>query len=590
MKTLLVPNATGLDGITERHVPLGLLYVATALKNRRLDAEILDINLFPPGYGVGDLIREILSRRPDVVGFSAMCDQYPRVISICRRLKESRPQIVTILGGPEATLTATSTIERFPQIDVVVAGECEYRIADVVDAIEHNRSLKSIPGLVYRKNGTIISTPPAPLVRDIENLSFPNYDLLSSVSLFWKEYNLPLPVEAGRGCPYGCCFCSLTTLRKRKFRLRSPSTILSMAKRLINQYGTGRIVFLHDNFTFSRQSTLAFCEALEREKMGISWQCSSRADSLDDELLKKMAETGCKQVYLGIETGSSRLQHIINKNLDLTKTLNTVTKVINSGIRFTASFITGFPEEKFEDLIETIRFMLELFRVSRNGPDRFQLHGLCPLHGSPLYEKYCDSLVLLDMGYSDLVLCDLSDENIELIREHPDIFSSFYHYPTPHLDIKILARVPYFMLNLLRMPYTALLLLVDNELNFPKLIIRDEFFLELVPGHSFHDIGTVDSIQQVSKILERILLKHGFENHIIYDVIKYDVTLRKLTHENTDTAIIESFSFDIKKWIENFEKLDFMKNPAPINKNSCDVLFSKENGRLITIVLPNGLV
>ena len=202
-----------------------------------------------------------------------------------------------------------------------------------------------------------------------------------------------------------------------------------MAKNLLADYGTGRIIFLHDNFTVSRQKTLAFCDALEKENLNISWQCSSRADSLDDELLERMAETGCKLIYLGIETGSSRMQKIIRKNLDLDQVLATVNRMVDYGIRFTGSFITGFPEERMTDLFQTIHFMMELFRVSKNGPDRLQLHELCPLHGSPLYDQYGDSLVL-GTGHSDLALSNLADEDIDPSKAVPGHF--FFLPSIPH--------------------------------------------------------------------------------------------------------------------------------------------------------------
>jgi radical SAM superfamily enzyme YgiQ (UPF0313 family) len=594
MKVLLIPNPTALDGVTEKHIPLGLLYVATALRDKEYQAEILDINLLPRGTGVEGLTEEILSRDPDVIGFSAMCDQYPRVLSLSRRLKKQKPDVVTMLGGPEPTLTAAATVARFPQIDIVVAGECEQTIADVVGAIQNHRSLKGIPGLTFRDGGAsgpIISTPPAPLVEKIDSLSFPQYDLLPSASLFWSEYHLPMPVEAGRGCPYGCTFCSLTTLRQRKYRLRSPACMLRMAKKLMADYGTGRIVFLHDNFTVSKRRTLEFCDELEKENLNINWQCSARADSLDDELLKRMADTGCKLIYLGIETGSSRMQEIIHKNLDLDQVLATVNRMVDLGIRFTGSFITGFPEECNADLLETIRFMMELVRVSNNGPDRLQLHGLCPLHGSPLYDKYRDNL-LLGTGCSDLVLSDLSDDEMDLVRKHPDIFSAFYNYPTPHLDQRVLARIPYFILNLLRLRYTTLLLLADSGLDFPKCILDDEALLELVPGHSYHDIGTVKSYTEVCNLLARIFVKRGLGNHPIHDVMKYDLARRIVADDENgeSSAYIGSFSFDVQSWLKEFEALRFRTVPPRVQDGACDVLLWRENGGLRSTLLSQGLV
>lgn len=590
MKILLVPNATGLDGVTEKHIPLGLLYVATALRDTGYGADILDINLLPRGTTVDQLTDEILSRDADVVGFSAMCDQYPRVISLCRGLKRHRPDIVTILGGPEATLTAAATLEHFPQVDLVAGGECEYTITRLVDAMQGRTSLRDIPGVTYRDGHSVTTNPPLPLIGDLDALAFPNYELLPSIRLFWTEYNLPMPIEAGRGCPYACTFCSLTTLRQRRFRLRSPKRLIGMARKMTAEYGSGRIVFLHDNFTASRRRVLNFCHELKNAEMDIEWQCSSRADSLDDELLERMAETGCRHIYLGIETGSARMQGVIRKNLDLAQVLTTVERMVGLGIRFTASFIAGFPEERAEDLVATIRFMMKLLRVSRNGPDRLQLHRLCPLHGSPLYEEY-GSLLTLDATRSDLILSDLSDEDAELVAKHPRIFSSFYRYPAPHLDAACLARVPYFILNVLRLPYTALMLLADPSLNFPQCVLSDGALTKLMPGHPYHDIGTPASLKAVCGVLEDVLVRNGVAHHPIFDVMKYDLAVTGVVADvdGESSASIERFGFDVHRWVEEFEALRFHGVPE-MTGDAVDILFAKDGNAARITPLPRGLV
>ncbi len=211
MSILLVPNPW-----TVKHVPLGLLAVASSLRKHGTKAEILDLNRVSRDLDTQTLADEILRRSPRVVGFSVMASQFPRVLATARRIKRARREIKVILGGPDPTLKAASTLEHYPEIDIVVRGECEQTIFTLAQALARSESLQDIPGVCFRESGSVKNTLSAPLLTNLDRLPLPDYGLLESIDIFGEDAHLPIEIEAGRGCPFGCSFCCLTSLLQRK--------------------------------------------------------------------------------------------------------------------------------------------------------------------------------------------------------------------------------------------------------------------------------------------------------------------------------------------------------------------------------------
>jgi radical SAM superfamily enzyme YgiQ (UPF0313 family) len=423
------------DGLAKQ-IPLGLLALAGALEDRGVHHEVVDVDGLYASWRAASRARENLARLTvedlaargaQVYGFSTMCGSYPLTLRMAAALKDMRPDCRIVLGGPQATATAGETLAAFPGIDVVVRGEGEAVFPALLDAFASGRDLSSLRGITYRAAGAVVGAPDAPLIEDLDRLPLAAYHLEPDLR------SLPsLPLEAGRGCPFSCTFCSTSRFFGRRFRVKSAGRIVDEMLKLRRAYGTSAFDLIHDNFTLDRRGVVAFCEAVSSCGETLTWSCSSRVDALDDELIDRMWEAGCTGIFLGVESGSATIQRSIGKRLDLQEARKRLRRIHRRRIPATVAFITGFPEETEQDLRDTVGFFVDVLRFDRMEP---LLGLLSPLAGTAIHECHRAGLVrdeiVSDMAFQGSVL-DPAD--VDLISRHPALFSSHWSVPTTALE------------------------------------------------------------------------------------------------------------------------------------------------------------
>lgn len=415
-------------------LPLGILSLAAVLEERAINAEMLDLNLmyfqrsWPDPYHYQKIdycsfaIAELSELTFDVIGLSTMCGSYPLTLRIAREIKRLRPETVVILGGPQATVVDEATLEAFAFVDVIVRGEAEESFPQLLSALSSGGELAEVAGITFRNRGRVVRNPDASVIQNLDALPLPAFHLFSRM----RECRY-IPLEIGRGCPFGCTFCSTNDFFRRRFRLKSPARIIKQMRVLKQSYGLSSFELVHDMFTVDRRRVVAFCEALLGCDEKFVWSCSARTDSVDEQLLALMAEAGCRGMFFGVETGSPRMQKVIHKNLDISEANRNVEATGSFGIGITVAFIDGFPEEQREDLSASVDFIMKAARFDHVSP---QIDLLAPLAKTPLLLQYRDRLVLDD------VVSDMShqgwhqdDADLELISAYPDIFPNFYGVP-----------------------------------------------------------------------------------------------------------------------------------------------------------------
>ena len=402
--------------------PLGLLSLAAVLLEAGYQVEIPDLDTplrIAEDYQA--LALELLSREPGLVGLSGWAFSYHNSIRIAQHLKALRPDLPIIFGGPHASVVAEETLRCFPCVDAIVVGEGEPVITAVVEALTAGRDLRAIPGLCFRdKDGRVVSTPGRNMVADLDTLPIPAYRL-------FRPRNV-VPLETGRGCPFQCYFCSTSLFFARRHRLKSPGRIVAEIKELNSAYGLQSFAFTHDTFTLDRDRVFAFCGALRRENLDISWSCSTRPDQVDEETLRALASSGCQAVFFGVESGSRRMQRIIRKNLDLDAVVTAADQCLQYGITPTCSFIIGFPEETEDDLRDTLSLYMKLLEAGAE----VQITVLSPAPDTELYAKY-EAEMDYDGNFSGFSDHLIGREDQELIKEHRKLFPTFHFVRTPHV-------------------------------------------------------------------------------------------------------------------------------------------------------------
>ncbi len=429
-------------------VQLGVLSLAAVLESVRCPVRVVDLNgLYYKFLGVraaGEdfcawASKAISSQAADVYGFSSICSSYPLTIRIASAVKLSRPDATIVFGGPQASVVDTETLATFPFVDLVLRGEAERTLPVLIEEISGKERFGIIPGLSFRNGSRIVRNPNAPVIEDLDQLPTPAYHLADNLDeLSYAS------LELGRGCPFACKFCSTNDFFRRRFRVKTPRRMLEEMRYISGQFGFRKFDLIHDMFTVDRRRVAAFCNELLDSGDGFRWSCSARTDCVDKELLELMARAGCTSVFFGIETGSTRMQKIIDKHLDIPQAKAMVDAAEAYGIETTVSLITGFPEEDTEDLRDTIGFYMHAVRTPHATP---QLNLLAPLAATPIHKKHSDELVLDDLC-SDISHQGRFQNVVDrlLIETHRDIFPNFYLLPTPHLDRGYVLELREFLL------------------------------------------------------------------------------------------------------------------------------------------------
>ncbi len=432
----------------------------------------------------------IAGKRADIYGFSSICSSYPLTIRIAKALKTLQPSATVLFGGPQASVVDIQTLAAFPFVDMVLRGEAERSLPLLLDELQGAGQLDRVPGLTYRADEGPKRNAAAPVIADLDALPTPAYHLTGCLLRRPERTSL----ELGRGCPFACSFCSTNDFFRRNFRLRSPQRVLADMQAIAQGYGIRSFILVHDMFTVDRRKVVEFCEEMIASGEDFTWSCSARTDCVDEGLLELMARAGCRSIFFGIEVGSVKMQRVIDKDLDPQRAEEIIDVAERLGIRTTVSMISGFPEETWHDVRETMRIFMHSARCSRSNP---QLNILAPLSETPLYSKYSNQLTLDD-------LCsDMSHQgrfqdgaDLELIRKHPEIFPNFYLLPTPHLDRTSLLELREFTLIGVGR-FRWLLSAIDQRANFLDFFHNwREFRLQRKPGLMGADLRYYYRIQE----------------------------------------------------------------------------------------------
>ena len=453
----------------------GTLLLATILRQKSLDVDIYRFYEADKDQGFNSFIEEtslnILNKKPKIVSFYCRCDCYLANIMIAKKIKESSPDTYIVFGGPQSDVSAYDTLDEISWVDFCCRGEGETTVYPLFSALLKGEDYTEIDGLTYRDtNSNIVENPVAPLIEDLDTLPYIDYSFVPNEAIeYTVKDSFAARLDVGRGCPFKCAYCSTNIFWQKKFRIKSADRIISEMLKINEAFGVSNFIFSHDLFTASKKKVLEFTNALRNCNTKFKWTCSSRVDTLDEETIAEMASNGMHAVYLGVESGSERMQKLIDKNLKVKDIINTVSLLLQHDIKVTASFMYGFPEETEEDLEKTLQLVHTLYKL---GVVRFQFHLCSITQGTPYYYKYFDKLTLA-LNQSDQVGNFGFDECQDFIKEHIKLFSFCYEYKSEIRD-KFSDLSKYAMATIVI--YDKLCMLLPNEHKDIKLT---ELLLEI---------------------------------------------------------------------------------------------------------------
>jgi len=398
---LIRPNYSQDKKDTYITFPLGLGYISAVLKENGWKVSVIDLTLEDVDYY--DLGSRIKKYDPGIVGISALSFAYRQVKILSAFLKKTISSKI-ILGGHLAIHNHNLVLKN-SDVDICVMGEGELTIVDLLNNLSN---LEKVKGIAYKENGKVVLNEPRELVKDLNTIPFPAYELFDidkysefSVSdIFVSRKNLPksrvhrkMIIEAARGCAWKCDFCSkmYDAIRKRSVEKVIEEIVYLKEKHNIDIFG------FQDELLFSsKRFMLEFCEKVK--DLGVVWSGCARVDTVDRETIELVSKSNCIYITYGVESGSTKVLKKMNKKITPARIEQTLRDTIEVGLPMTLSFILGYPGEDRESVQDTLNLL------KRVGHPGVRFRYITPYPGSAIYdscikdglipneEKYLESL------------------------------------------------------------------------------------------------------------------------------------------------------------------------------------------------------
>lgn len=348
-------------GAGNNNFNLGLAYIAGVLREDGFPVSVCDPQFFENGKeGLEHYLRK---EQFDLVGIPCFTPTAYEVFHMAAFVKQVLPQTKVVLGGGHATIYPREILEECPEVDFSVAHEGEYPTLELARALEKTpggspEDLAAVKNLSWRDGGEIVVNEKRPFIEDLDVLPRPAYELfpLDSYKIQPTAYKrLPTyTMSVSRGCYYACTFCCGWKMLGKKMRYRGVEKVIGDLKFLIEEYGARGIMFQDTSMPCDRKWMTAFCEALLREKMDLTWACFSRADHVDRDLLQLMKKAGCYGISFGVESASNESLKRIKKAQTVEKNIESIKLALELGYHVTATYILGLPGEDEQDVLNTI--------------------------------------------------------------------------------------------------------------------------------------------------------------------------------------------------------------------------------------------
>ncbi|GFO61857.1 B12-binding domain-containing radical SAM protein [Geomonas silvestris] len=382
-------------------LPVGLLSLDAVL--RRAGHQVTLANF--SGYPWKEVRRILKEQRPEVLGISQFTHNRAESLELARVAKGLNPRCLVLLGGPHATHAGAGQLAQHPEVDVVVLGEGEETLSELLQALAAGRDLAQVAGLLYRSAGEVLGTPARAPIADLDALPLPAAAESCGIGV---DYRRQLEfIITSRGCPASCLFCSSPLFWGRGVRFRAPASVVEELRLLRERFGLVYFSLRDDTFTADRARVLEICRLLEEAQLGMLWNCQSRVTAVDQEMLAAMKRAGCECIQFGVESGSPAMLKALGKRITPDAVEQAAAAVRNVGLNLSIYLITGIPGETEQDLKETQRL------IERIRPQDGQVSPLVYYPGTQLFSQ-----AVRKGAVSERLFEDLSGEGF-LVRQDP---------------------------------------------------------------------------------------------------------------------------------------------------------------------------
>jgi len=385
-------------------MPLGLCSLAGYLKGRGHEVWVLNEDLVRGG-GLGeydqkwmleayDEYQGLLADRgatiwqeaveaierltPDVVGMTVQVGSFGSTRRVAQLFKERNPEIPVVVGGPLASIDPTGTlgVEAF---DYCIQGEGEEALAELVEVLARGEEVSGVANLAFRTSQGVQVNARRSYISNLDGLPFPDRESLVGLERYPAD-GLGA-IFTARGCPFQCTYCAASGVWERRVRYRSPGNVLEEMRMVHARYGVRRFGFKDDTFTIRKERTAELCGLIREHLPGITWSCKTRADCVDEGLVKKMAKAGCTHVEIGLESGCPEVLEQVRKGETLEQ-IQAAGKVFRrAGVPTLVNIIVGFPGERPDQMRQSLEAAVSM------KPGRILASLLSPYPGTEIHRQ-----------------------------------------------------------------------------------------------------------------------------------------------------------------------------------------------------------
>ncbi len=433
MKILLVQPPFLEKNITSviKYAPMGLLALAAYLRGKKPDIllEIFDANV-QDNYSLEDIIKYVLSYEPHILGLSSMTINIKSALTIAAEVKKNKPNIIVVFGGIHPTVEPKSVLAH-PAVDFIVIGEGEITCDELLKNIDKPEKYALIDGLGYKENGQPIINKRRDLIKNLDELPIPAYDLIK-IEKYRSPYTSRTPfvsVIRSRGCPFRCIFCGVQNMFGRIYRVQSPIRTIKEIDYLTNKFKVREIGFKDSEFVINVNNVNELCDRLIEKKYDLIWSCNARVNTTDFTLYQKKHQAGCHTISFGVESGDEEILKNLKKDITLKQAREAVSAAKKAGIKVSVNFMLGNPGETKETIAKTIKFAKDL------KPDYVNFGFATPFPGTELREVALKNNWLIDKdptaaNYLKLSMNATNLSNDELGKEVNKAYFQFYFRPS----------------------------------------------------------------------------------------------------------------------------------------------------------------
>lgn len=385
--------------------------------------------------------------QPEVILSLIGLDSFERDIKAINAIKNKFPQIIQVGFGHYPTTFPEEILQK-SSLDIIIKGEPDEVMSDVMDSINNPEKLNEIQGIAFKNlDGSIQISKGKKRILDLNNLAFPAHDLIDAKKYFEPFLSSPFGmIQTSRGCPYACNFC--VTSYGKKYTVKSPKTVVDELLWMKQLHNIKSFRIIDDTFTIQKQRAIDICNLMIQENLNLKWTCLSRVDTLTEEMLKSMKEAGCIRIYFGLESGSEKILKLYNKGADIESAVKVLKWCSDLGIETVGLFMAGLPNETDEDFQETIDFAKKVDLTFAGVGE------LTPYPGTDLYEIYKKEIEFSLFPYQ-LKFINPKISNLAIERRNKFHKKFYFRASTYKKMTGIAIKNPFQFLGVMKNLYTA---------------------------------------------------------------------------------------------------------------------------------------